>query len=394
MVLKNARLLPELTEGRASQSGDIVIEDGLIKEVVAAGTAKADEADIYDVAGKTVIPGMIEAHLHLDLSGMNTFEENVQPDAYRTMRAIKLAQDNLRMGYTTVRDVGDRNNIIISVAKAFDEGMVMGPTVLASGKIISPTEAGNEFFGDMYLEADSPDEFGKAVRKQYQAGASWIKIMGTGAIMNPGAEPGAPIVREKELKAACDMAAFVNRPVAVHCHGAAGIKMCIRAGVRTIEHSSIMDDECIRMYTQTDQSFMIPTLSAPFSFVEFPELVPPFMTEKAKKVVQILTEGMIAAKEAGVKMGWGTDAGVYEGSHGNGIYEHRLRVNKLGFTPLECLIQATKNNAEILGIEDRMGTIAPGKAADIVIIDGKPDEDVEDIAKVDAVFKNGVHVSI
>lgn len=392
IILKNARLIPELTEGWASECGDIVIDNGKIQEIKAPGTASGGES--YDITGKTVIPGMIEAHLHLDLSGMNTFEENVQPDAYRTMRAIKLAQDNLRMGYTTVRDVGDRNNIVISIAQAFDEGMVMGPTVLASGKIISPTEAGNEFFGDMYLEADSPDEFRKAVRKQYQAGASWIKIMGTGAIMNPGAEPGAPIVREEELRAACEMAEFVNRPVAVHCHGAEGIKMCIRCGVRTIEHSSIMDDECIRMYKDNDQSFMIPTLSAPFSFVEFPHLVPSFMTEKAKQVVDILTEGMTEARKAGIKMGWGTDAGVYEGSHGNGIYEHRLRVDKLGFTPLECLIQATKNNAEILDIDDWTGTVAPGKAADLVIIDGKPDKDVEDIARVDAVFKKGVHVSI
>ncbi len=392
IVLKSAHLIPELTEGWTSESGDIVIDNGIIQEIKAPGTATCQET--YDMAGKTVIPGMIEAHLHLDLSGMNTFEENVQPDAYRTMRAVKLAQDNLRMGYTTVRDVGDRNNIVISVAQAFSEGMVMGPTVLASGKIISPTEAGNEFFGDMYLEADSPDEFRKAVRKQYQAGADWIKIMGTGAVMNPGAEPGVPIIREEELRAACEMAEFVNRPVAVHCHGTEGIKMCIRCGVRTIEHSSIMDDECIRMYMETEQSFMIPTLSAPFSFVEFPHLVPSFMTEKAKKVVQLLTEGMTEARKAGIKMGWGTDAGVYEGSHGNGIYEHRLRVNKIGFKPLDCLIQATKNNAEILGIEDWAGTVAPGKAADLVVIDGRPDKDIEDIVRVDAVFKRGVHVTI
>ncbi|HHW94535.1 MAG TPA: amidohydrolase family protein, partial [Mogibacterium sp.] len=172
IVLKNARILPELTEGFDGSTADIVINDGVIQEIKPAGTVA--DAESLDMTGKTVLPGLIEAHLHLDLCGMNTFEENVQADAYRTMRAVKLAQDNLRMGYTTVRDVGDRNNIVISVAKAFDEGMVMGPTVLPSGKIISPTEAGNEFFGTMYLEADSPDEFRKAIRTQYQAGAQWI----------------------------------------------------------------------------------------------------------------------------------------------------------------------------------------------------------------------------
>ena len=392
LVLKNARILPELTEGFDGSAADIVIDNGIIQEIRPAGTVAAAES--YDMTGKAVIPGLIEAHLHLDLSGMNTFEENVQPDAYRTMRAVKLAQDNLRMGYTTVRDVGDRNNIVISVAKAFDEGMVQGPTVLPSGKIISPTEAGNEFFGDMYLEADSPDEFRKAVRTQYQAGAKWIKIMGTGAMMNPGATPGVPIIMEDELKAACEMAAFVNRPVSVHCHGSEGIKMCIRNGVRTIEHSSIMDDECIRMYKAQDQSYMIPTLSAPFSFVEMPELVPSFMTEQAKKVQKILTEGMIAAYEAGIKMGWGTDAGVYEGSHGNGIYEFRIRVNKLGMKPIDTLLQATKWNSEILYIDDKVGTIKEGKCADLVALNGKPDEDIEALADVACVLKNGRLVTI
>ena len=392
IVLKNARLLSELTEGFSGTHADIVIDNGIIQEIKPAGTVVS--ADAFDMTGKTVIPGLIEAHLHLDLCGMNTFEENVQPDAYRTMRAVKLAQDNLRMGYTTVRDVGDRNNIVISVARAIDEGFVQGPTVIPSGKIISPTEAGNEFFGDMYLEADSPDEFRKAVRKQYQAGAKWIKIMGTGAMMNPGATPGAAIITEDELQAACDMAAFVNRPVSVHCHGTEAIKMCIRCGVRTIEHSSIMDDECIRMYKAQDHSYMIPTLSAPFSFIEMPELVPAFMTEQANKVVKILSEGMIAAYEAGLKMGWATDAGVYEGSHGNGIYEFRIRVNKLGFKPIDTLLQATKYNSEILYIDDKVGTIKEGKVADIVAFDGEPDKDIEALNEVACVFKNGKLVTI
>ena len=392
LVLKNVRLIPELTEGYNDTKADIVISDGIIQEIRPANTVL--DGEIYDMTGKTVIPGLIEAHLHLDLSGMNTYEENVQPDAYRTMRAVKLAQDNLRMGYTTVRDVGDRNNIIISVAKAIDEGFVQGPTVIPSGKIISPTEAGNEFFGDMYLEADSPDEFAKAVRKQYQVGAKWIKLMGTGAIMNPGAVPGVSIIREEELKAACDMAAFVNRPVAVHCHGTEAIKMCIRCGVRTIEHSTIMDDECIRMYKAQDQSYMIPTLSAPFSFVEMPELVPEFMTKQARKVVEILTEGMITAYKAGIKMGWGTDAGVYEGSHGNGLYEFRLRINKLGFTPLDTLIQATKYNSEILYLDDKIGTVKEGKAADLAVFEGEPDIDIEALNDVACVFKGGKLVTI
>ena len=385
-------MVPELTEGYEGKTGDIVIENGLIQEIKPAKTASGE--NVIDMTDKTVIPGLIEGHLHLDLSGMDTFEENVQADAYRTMRALSLAQDNLRKGYTTVRDVGDRNNIVIGLAQAIREGMVMGPDILASGRILSPTEAGNEFFGSMYVEADSPMEFVKAVRRQYQLGADWIKIMGTGAVMNPGGEPGNPIIFEDELKAACEAADYVGLPVAVHCHGTEGIKMCIRCGVRTVEHSSIMDDECIRMYKATDKTFPMPTMSPMVNFTEFPEGKPKHYVEKARTLVAKMIEGLNALREAEIKIGWATDAGVYEGSHGNGIYEFRARVNLAGFTPLECLIQATKNNAEILNIADSVGTIAPGKKANLVAYNGNPDENVEILNDVYMVLKGGIIVRI
>ena len=392
LVLRNARIIPELTEGYDSDRADIVIDNGIIQEIKAPKTVDAGE--VLDMTDMTVIPGLIEAHLHLDLKGTNTFEENVQPDAYRSMTALKLAQDNLRQGYTTVRDVGDRNNIVIDIARAVREGAVVAPDILASGKIISPTEKGNDFFGTMYLEADSPEEFRKATRKQYQRGADWIKIMGTGAIMNLGAEPGLPIITEEELKAACDMADFLKMPVSVHCHGTEGIKMCIRNGVRTIEHSTILDDECLRMYKASDRSFMMPTLSAPHSFLDWPEGMPKHYVEKSKKIVKVLDEGMREAYLQGIKMGWATDAGVYEGSHGNGIYEFRIRVNKLGMDPKDTLIQATKYNAEILMIDDQVGTIKAGKKANLAVFRGNPDEDIEKLNDVALVIKDGKKVLV
>ena len=392
LVLRNARIIPELTEGYDSDRADIVIDNGIIQEIKAPKTV--DAGGVLDMTDMTVIPGLIEAHLHLDLKGTNTFEENVQPDAYRSMTALKLAQDNLRQGYTTVRDVGDRNNIVIDIARAVREGAVVAPDILASGKIISPTEKGNDFFGTMYLEADSPEEFRKAIRKQYQRGADWIKIMGTGAIMNPGAEPGLPIITEEELKAACDMADSLKMPVSVHCHGTEGIKMCIRNGVRTIEHSTILDDECLRMYKASDRSFMMPTLSAPHSFLDWPEGMPKHYVEKSKKIVKVLDEGMREAYLQGIKMGWATDAGVYEGSHGNGIYEFRIRVNKLGMDPKDTLIQATKYNAEILMIDDRVGTIKAGKKANLAVFRGNPDEDIEKLNDVALVIKDGKKVLV
>ncbi len=145
LVLRNARVVPELTPGYENPTADIVIVDGKIAEIVAAKTAQAPEDCILDMTDKTVTPGLIDGHVHLDLCGMNTFEENIQPNAYRVLRGLRLAQDNLKKGYTTLRDVGDRNDIIIQLAKGIRSGYCVGPDILASGMILSPTEAGNNF---------------------------------------------------------------------------------------------------------------------------------------------------------------------------------------------------------------------------------------------------------
>ena len=225
-VLRNCRVLPELTPGCDGDRADIVIEGAKIAEILPTKTVCGGQ--ILDMTGNTVLPGLIEAHVHLDLCGMSTFEENTQSDVYRSMRALKLAQDNLRRGYTTIRDLGDRGNIIIELSKAIRDQYAVGPDILTSGVILTPTEAGNEFFGTMYRECDSPMEYRKAVRRQYQLGADWVKVMITGAAMNPGGEPGRLIVTEDELMEVTKTARLVNRPVAAHCVGTSAIRAVLR----------------------------------------------------------------------------------------------------------------------------------------------------------------------
>lgn len=394
LVLRNARVVPELTPGYENPTADIVIADGKIAEIVAAKTAQAPEDCILDMTDKTVTPGLIDGHVHLDLCGMNTFEENIQPNAYRVLRGLRLAQDNLKKGYTTLRDVGDRNDIIIQLAKGIRSGYCVGPDILASGMILSPTEAGNNFFDGMYLEADSPEEYVKAVRTQWQKGADFIKYMGTGAIMNPGGEPGASIISDEELEAMVTAADRLGLYVAGHAHGTEAIKSAIRIGVRTVEHSSIMDEECIRMYLQTDKTFMMPTMAPMTNFLEHAQDHPAHYVEKSRRLHKLMCEGYRAAYEAGVKMGFSTDAGVYVGGHGDGIYEFRARCNLLDFRPVDCLIQATKNTSEILKIDHEVGTIEVGKKANLVAFSGRPDECIDDLEKVALVIKDGnvVHV--
>ncbi|WP_291634667.1 amidohydrolase family protein, partial [Clostridium sp.] len=164
LVLQNARVLEELTPDFKGDFADIVIDGDRIADILPAGSAVTGE--IINVNGKTVLPGFIDAHVHLDLSGMDTWQENTQSDAFRVLRAASLAQDNLKKGFTTLRDLGDRNNIIIDLSNAVRNGFVVAPDILASGMIISPTERGNNFFENMYAEADGKYEVVKAVRKQ------------------------------------------------------------------------------------------------------------------------------------------------------------------------------------------------------------------------------------
>lgn len=395
LIIKNARILPELTPGAAEEMVDVVVSDGRIGEVLKAGQAKvADGAEMVDAGGAMLLPGFIDAHVHLDLCGKNPFEENVEPDAYRVVRALHLAQDNLRKGYTTLRDVGDRNDIVIDLAKAVRDGLCVAPDILASGRILTPTEAGNNFFGDMYAEADSPAEFTKVTRRQWQRGADWIKYMGTGAVMNPGGEPGAAIISEEELAALVKAANIIGLPVVGHAHGAEGIKMAIRAGVRTIEHSSLMDDECLALYKGTTKSFMVPTLSPMTRFIEFPDAHPAHYVEKSRRLHKIMIEGIRRAYKEGLKIGFGTDAGVYSGSHGNGIYEMEARVNHTGISPKDVLIQATKTTAEILMIDQSVGTVESGKKANLVLINGRPDVDIKAAGDVKMVIKGGAIVRL
>lgn len=387
LVLKNARVLPELTVNHEGGLGDIVIDGEQISSIVPAGTGAGEE--VIDVGGRTLLPGFIDAHVHLDLCGMSTWEENEQPDAYRVLRAVNLAQTCLKKGFTTLRDCGDRNNIIIDLALAIKDGYIQGPDVLAAGVIISPTESGNDYFKGMYAESDGRDEITKNVRKQIQRGADWIKYMSTGAVMNPGGEPGAPIYTQDEVYALCEAASLKGTPVVCHAHGTTGMIYAIKAGVRTIEHASIVTEEVIQMLQNNDYTYLVPTLTPFARWSEAEGDYPKHYIEKSKKIFSLQVESVMKAYKAGIKMGLGSDAGVYVGSHGDNTFEFKARVKYANLKPIDVLLQATKINAEMLMINDKVGTIEVGKKANIVIIDGKPDENISDVDNVFMVVKDG-----
>ena len=390
LILKNARVLPQLTESPAHELCDIVVEGEKISSIVPGGSAKGDNT--IDLAGKTLLPGLIDAHVHLDCSGMDIWEENEQPDAYRVMRAAWLAMNTLKKGFTALRDCGDRNNVIIDLARAVKDGYVMAPDILAAGVIITPTESGNEYFKGMYAESDGHDEIVKNVRRQIKRGADWIKYMGTGAVMNPGGQPGAPIYTQEEVNTICETAAMRGIPVVAHGHGSTGISYAINAGVRTIEHASILTEEIVESLKNNTNTYLVPTM-LPFSrWAEAEGHYPEHYLEKGRTIFYQQVTSVSMAYKAGLKLGFGTDVGTYKDSHGDNAQEFKVRVKYANMKPLDTLLQATKYNSEILRIDNEVGTIKVGKRANLVVIDGKPDENIDDIDRVDLVIKAGVRV--
>ncbi len=389
-VLKNCRFIPELVEGYEGTSGDILVEDGRILEVTEGKDAYPEDAEVYDMGGKYALPGFFDMHIHLSLSGGDTLIDNAKSPVQQTLDAVKFAQDSLYAGFTTIRDVGSCYNVAVDLRNAINDGKITGPNIIACGKIITPTESGNEFFADMYEEADGPEEILKAVRNEMKKGADFIKIMGTGAVMNPGGEPGQPIYTLDELKAVVEAAKFKDTYVATHCHGTQAIKNSIIAGVHTIEHASVLDDEAIEMLKGNEDTFIIPTLNVIYGLVDSVPESSTFMMAKAKWVMERIKIGIRKAYDAGLLLGFGTDQGATPLRHGKNGAEFVLRKEFWDMKEIDILKQATINSAIIAGCDKDYGTIKAGKVADIVGIDGNPIEDISRCRdNVEVVVKSG-----
>ena len=352
-------------------------------------------AQVYEVLNKYIIPGLIDCHIHLDLHGMaDSFQENLVEEKLRTLRSAKEMEDTLRSGYTTVRSLGSVNHIDFAVKKAIEEGLINGPRILASGKIICMTSAGSEYFEGMYRVADGVDECRKAAREQLKEGADVLKVMATGAIMNPGGIPGAPQLDVEEIHAVVEEGAKMGIKTAAHAHGAQGIKNAIMAGVATIEHGSMADDEAIAMMVEKNV-FLIPTLLVDELIRKAGEKngVPAFMVKKAENIKEIRREVMRKAIAARVKIAMGTDAGTPYNYHGKNSLELSLYVEEKLMTAEEALMTATKTAADAIGLADQVGTLEKGKLADCVVIDQNPLDNIRcllDNGHIRMVFKNGI----
>ena len=371
LVLKNCKLVGELTEGTDLTMADIIMEDKKISGIVPYGSAVPEGAQVMDANGSTVLPGLINAHVHLCFSDNPKATWTYETIPERTIDALRFAQYLLDNGYTTVRDCGDDvHSPTIAIRNQINQGFIQGPNLICCGPTLIPSEVGTEGFEWKIIVCDTAEDFRVGARTVLKNGADFVKLYGTGSMLCPGSVPGARIMMEDEIIAATEIAKLKQTYTAIHCHGAECIDMAVENGVRCIEHATfITEDTLKKMDGRTDVGLVL-SLSLVYEWLQM-ENIP---AEK-KQIIEDMTKCLKNAYSHDVMIGWGTDVvmGVQKKEVG---MEFRLRKELLGCDNLDLLKQATINSAKLLMIEDKVGTIKEGKLADLVIIDGDPVEDI------------------
>jgi imidazolonepropionase-like amidohydrolase len=403
LLLRGARLIDGT--GAAPQPGvDVLLEAGRIKQVGPALAAPAGAA-LIDLGGRTLLPGLIDAHTHLLNTPQVSHAEAVTRDvtasqADDALRGAANARVTLLAGFTTVRNVGgtlaDR-----ALRDAILRGLVPGPRMLVANYAIGITgghcDDTNGLRPDIFGRppdfqegiADGPDALRQAVRHQIKHGADVIKICATGGVLSQGDGVGAPQLTPEELAAVVDEAVRADRKVAAHAHGTLGIKDAVRAGVHSIEHGSMLDDEAVRLMKKRG-TYLVPTVAVG-AYVEQAAAagkLSPSSAAKARAVAPKMRESVVRAYKAGVKLAFGTDAGVFD--HGTNAREFSALV-ALGIKPMDAILAATRDAADLLGLTD-VGIIKPGNVADLVAVDGDPLADIRTLERPVLVIHDGAVV--
>ena len=382
-----AGVLCEGTDAPPRRNVTLLIADGRIREIVATdGPLTADRV----IEAACVVPGLINAHAHLEANGEPDLQSLVvlRTPLDRTLYAAQNARLALQAGVTTVRDLGAADGTAIAVRDAVERGEHPGPTILPAGRAICMT-GGHGFF--MGREADGPWDARKAVREQRKSGATCIKLIATGGVLTKGAVPGQDQLSEEEMRAAVHEAHTHGLRVAAHAIGTSGIKNALRAGVDSIEHGHLLDDEALALFAQHGTA-LVPTLAAVTCIVENAAggTMPDFVVRKAEALMAEAAANIARAWHAGVRLTGGSDAGTPFNYHQNYAYELELMVRQLGMTPLQALHAATENGAALLGVD--AGVLAPGRPADLLVLARDVTGDVRALRDPQVVVKAGAIV--
>jgi imidazolonepropionase-like amidohydrolase len=363
--LANARLVD-------GTGASVLVENGRIAIVARAGEAPPEGCRTIDLAGRTLMPGLVDAHSHVGLA----FEKPVPLSGAETLLPGTLAhvlaaelREVVRMGITTVRDVGSIGDIVVEARQAMRYGAFSGPRVLTCGRIVSPTGPGGRFFAGMYREADGVDDVRRAVREQLRYGADFVKVMTTGARTVELEDPDPPQMTRDELAALVEEAHRMGYRVCAHCEGLPGTELAIEEGVDTIEHGMYLNQrpDLLERMAANGQT-LVPTLSFLIGLAENRSSTwTPLLLELGKHNVEQAQLTLVAAREAGVTLAMG-----YDSSPLRTATNELLALIDFGLTSDEALAAATSGSAYALGLEDLIGTVEPGKLADLLVVDGNP----------------------
>jgi len=403
-VLKAARLFDGKSDALVSP-GVLVITGGRIVGVGSSAPVPAG-AEVIDLGDATLLPGLIDAHTHLTFPYSDDYnraelESLRKPVAEKALDASVNARVTLMAGITTVRDVGSSDFLDVGLRNAIAKGDVPGPRMLVTVHALGAT-GGHCDYQDGFREGlfgheagpldgviNGPDQARYAVRLDHKYGADMIKVCASGGVLSPTDDVDTPQLTQEELNAIVDEAHALRRKTAAHAHGAEAAKRAIRAGIDSIEHGSFLDDEALDMMKQRG-TYLVPTLMAVQGLQEKFDrgiYVPPAIAAKAHAAISAIRSTFQRALAKGVKIGMGTDAGVYP--HGRNPEEFHQMVD-LGMKPIAALRAGTSADADLLGISDKVGSLEAGKLADVVAVPGDPLQNIRQTEHVFFVMKEGV----
>jgi imidazolonepropionase-like amidohydrolase len=383
----------QIIDGRGAAFRGHVVVSGDRIAAAGAGDAPPAGARRIDLRGRTVLPGLIDAHVHLCLDGGVSPAAQVTGETYAMtlLRAARNARRQLEAGVTTVRDLGARScleplgpgGVAYNLRQAIADGICPGPRILTAGLAITITGGHSHWMG---READGADAVRKAVRTELREGADVVKFIATGGIATrTAADRFAPQLSQEEIAAGVAEARNAGRRTAAHAEGREGILNALRAGVDSIEHGSYLTDEAIELMRARGAAY-VPTLAVRERIFTDGRAaaVPEFIQAEVERAFESHRESVRRAHAAGVTVAMGTDVGATIFPHGDSAHELTAYV-RVGLSPMEALLTATRNAADLLGVSDRLGTLEPGKLADLIVVDGDPLADIAVLTRPGAV---------
>jgi imidazolonepropionase-like amidohydrolase len=403
VILIRAGRLVDVVTGEVHRAQLITIRGDRIEFVGPDEGKIVGGARVVDLSSHTVLPGLIDCHAHLigEIESGHGYANLVQrTGAQEALSGVRNARDTLIAGFTTVRDVGTfRVFVDVALRDAIDAGDVLGPRMRCAGAYVTCSGGGGDVTGlapdvDAVVPRDlrfgvsnSADEVRDAVRRILHGGADFIKVIATGAVLTEGTNPGTPEFSEAEIRAAVEEASLYETHVAAHAHGAEGIKRAVRAGVRSVEHGSLMDDEAIALLAETGTYLVTDVWNG--DWIAEQGRLHGWSREVLRKndeTTEAQRQGFAKCVEAGVRLAYGTDSGVYP--HAMAARQFATMV-KYGMTPMQAIQSATVVAAQLLGWDADVGAIEPGRHADLIAVEGDPLEDIEMLQDVPVVIRGG-----